>query len=314
MRSVGCVLGAAIAFGTVSVLARRAYEVGSTPVSLLGVRMLVAALMLTGLAMGGSSWRVHPGELAAGAAAGMAFAAAGLGEFEALARAPAPTVVVLVFVAPVWIALVAWAAGQGAPGWLPASSIALILVGLALVVGVPGGRAADGAAVGLALGASVMSAAFFIAMGRLSGRVRPWPAACMTAWAASITTVLLEPTGFSRELSHRATGSYGLAIGALTACGLALLATGLQGNSALWASAVIGVEPLVAAGLAWPILGETLSATQLAGAAGVLLGVTAISLLSGREPPATAATDRTRRRPPGSRPPPRPARNARRRQ
>ena len=226
MRSVGCVLGAAIAFGTVSVLARRAYEAGSTPVSLLGVRMLVAALLLTGLAMRGGSWRVHPGELAAGAAAGMAFAAAGLGEFEALARAPAPTVVVLVFVAPVWIALAAWAAGRGAPGWLPAFAIALILVGLALVVGVPGGRAADGAAVALALGASVMSAAFFVAMGRLSGRVTPWRAACMAAWAASITTLLLEPTGFGRELSHRATGSYGLAIGALTACGLALLASG----------------------------------------------------------------------------------------
>ena len=71
MRSVGCVLGAAIAFGTVSVLARRAYEAGSTPVSLLGVRMLVAALLLTGLAMRGGSWRVRPGELAAGAAAGI---------------------------------------------------------------------------------------------------------------------------------------------------------------------------------------------------------------------------------------------------
>ena len=314
MRSVACVLGAAIAFGTVSVLARRAYEAGSTPESLLGVRMLVAALMLTGLAVRGGSWRTHPRELATGAAAGTVFAAAGLGEFEALARAPAPTVVVLVFVAPVWIALAAWAAGQGAPGWLPAAAMALILAGLALVVGVPGGRAADGAAVGLALGASVMSAAFFVAMARLSGRATPWRAACMAAWAASITTVLVEPTGLSRELSQRATAGYGLAIGALTACGLALLAAGLQANSALWASAVIGVEPLVAAALAWPILGETLSPTQLAGAAGVLLGVTAISLLSGREPPAPAATDRTRRRPPGSRPPPRPARNARRRQ
>jgi drug/metabolite transporter (DMT)-like permease len=302
VRSVACVLGAAIAFGTVSVLARRAYEAGSTPVSLLGVRMLVAALLLTGLAVRGGSWRIHPGELAAGAAAGTVFAAAGLGEFEALARAPAPTVVVLVFVAPVWIAVAVWAAGQGAPGWLPASAMALILVGLALVVRVPGGHGADGAAVALALGASVMSAAFFVAMARLSGRVTPWRAACMAAWAASIATVLVEPSGLSRELSHRATACHGLAIGALTVCGLALLAAGLQANSALWASAVIGVEPLAAAALAWPILGETLSATQLAGAAGVLLGVTAI------------ATDRTRRRPLGSRPPPRPARNAPRRQ
>jgi drug/metabolite transporter (DMT)-like permease len=300
-----------MAFGTVSVLARRAYEAGSTPVSLLGVRMLVAALLLTGLALRSRPSRVRPGDLATGAAAGVAFAGAGVGEFEALSRAPAPTVVMLVFVAPVWIALASWAAGRGPPGWLPACAIALILAGLALVVGVPGGRETNGAAVGLALGASVMSAAFFVAMAELSGRVTPCIAACIAAWAAWITTLVLEPTGFGRELSRPATATYGVAIGGLTACGLGLLATGIRANSALWASAVIGVEPLVAAALAWPILGEFLSATQLAGAAGVLLGVTAMSVLTGRGPPASAATDRTRRPPPGSRPPPRPARNAR---
>ena len=119
--------------------------------------------------------------------AGAAFAAAGLGEFEALSRAPAPTVVLLVFVAPVWVALASWAAGGGPPGWLPACAIALILVGLALVVGLPGGGgAADHAAVGLALAASVMSAAFFIAMAGLSRREPAWRAAWLAAWAAAI--------------------------------------------------------------------------------------------------------------------------------
>lgn len=311
--SVACVLGAAVAFGTVSVLARRAYELGSTPVSLLGVRMLVAALLLTALALPRRPSRIAPGELVTGAAAGVAFGAAGLGEFEALSRAPAPTVVMLVFVAPVWIALASWAAGDGPPGWLPGCTIALILAGLALLVGVPGGRETDGAAVGLALAASVMSALFFLAMAQLSGNTTPVGAACIAAWAAAITTLAIHPTGLGSELSRPATAAYGIAIGGLTAGGLAMLAAGIRTSSALGAAAIIGVEPLVAAALAWLVLGEFLDGTQLLGAAGVLAGVTAMSVLSGREPPSSAATGRTRPPPPGSRQRPRPARTAPRR-
>jgi drug/metabolite transporter (DMT)-like permease len=307
------VLGAATAFGTVSVLARRAYEEGSSPLSLLGVRLLVAALLLSVLVPAGGRSPIRPRDLATAAVAGAAFGAAGLGEFEALSRAPAPTVVLLVFVAPVWVALASWAAGDEPPGWLPAGALALILAGLALVVGLPGGGGADRAAVALALAASVMSAAFFVAMARLSRRVGPWRAACLAAWAAALPTLAVQPGAVAAELSRPATAGYGVTVGSLTACGLVLLATGLRAGTALWASALIGVEPLVAAALSWLLLGELLSGAQLAGAAAVLAGVTAMSALTGPGPPGRAATDRTRPRQPGSRPPPRPARSARRR-
>ena len=306
-------LAAATALGAVSVLARRAYEHGSTPVSLLGVRLLVAALVLSALCAGSGGPRAQPRELATGAAAGVAFAAAGLGEFEALSRAPAPTVVLLVFVAPVWVALASWAAGRGPPGWATAGALALILGGLALLVGVPGGNGLGLGAAGLALGASVMSALFFIVMADLTRRVRPLRAACTAAWAGALVTLALRPEGIAHELSRSATAGYGIAIGCLTACALGLLATGLRAGSALWASAVIGVEPLVAAALSGLLLGEFLSGPQLVGAAAVLAGVTAISVLTGPGPPSPCATGRTRRRPRGSRPPPRPARSARRR-
>jgi drug/metabolite transporter (DMT)-like permease len=311
--SVACVLGAAIAFGTVSVLARRAYELGSTPGSLLGVRMLVAALLLTALALRSDPPRLCASDVGVGAGAGVAFAAAGLCEFEALSLAPAPTVVLLVFVAPVWIALASWAAGGGPPGWPTASAIGLILTGLALLVGVPGGGEADTAAVILALGASVLSAAFLLAMAELSGRMPPWHAALIAAWAAALATLVVQPAGLAHELSRPAGAAYGIAIGGLTACGLGLLASGLRRASALWASAVIGAEPLVVTVLSWLLLGELLSGTQLAGAAGVVLGVTAMSALSAPEPPAPSSIGRTRQRRQGSHRPPRPARSARRR-
>jgi drug/metabolite transporter (DMT)-like permease len=311
---VAPLLAAAIAFGTVSVLARRAYELGSHPASLLGVRLLVAAVLLSGLCARCGVPRVGPRELAIGAAAGVAFAAAGLGEFEALSRAPAPTVVLLVFVAPVWVALALWVAGHGPPGWPTAAALALILGGLALLLGVPGGNGLDPDAAALALGASVMSALFFVVVAELTRKVQPLAAACMAAWSAALATLALEPAGIAHELSRSATAGYGIVIGCLTACALGLLATGLRGGSALWASAVIGVEPLVAAALSALVLGEFLSGAQLGGAAAVLAGVTAMSVLTGPAPPSPAATGRTRRRPRESRPRPRPARTARPRQ
>jgi drug/metabolite transporter (DMT)-like permease len=311
--SVAPVLAAAVAFGTVSVLARRAYELGSSPGSLLGVRLLVAALVLSALCVR-SHARVGPRELATGAAAGAAFAAAGLAEFEALSRAPAPAVVLIVFIAPVWVALGSWAAGRGPPGWPTSAALALILGGLAFLVGVPGGNGLGPAAAALALGASVMSALFFVALAELTRTVRPLPAASLAAWSAALVALALEPDGLAHELSRPATAGYGIAIGCLSACALGLLASGLRAGSALWASALIGVEPLVAAALSAVVLGEVLGGAQLAGAAAVLAGVTAMSLLTGPAPPSPGATGRTRRPRRESRPPPRPARTARPRQ
>ena len=210
--------------------------------------------------------------------------------------------------------MASWAAGHGPPGWPTAGALALILGGLALLVGVPGGNGLEPSAAVLALGASVMSALFFIVLAELARRVPPLRAACIAAWSAALVTLALEPDGIAHELSRPATAGYGISIGCLTACALALLATGLRAGSALWASAVIGVEPLVAAALSGLLLGEFLSGAQLAGAAGVLAGVTAMSVLTGPGPPSPCATGRTTRRRRGSRPPPRPARSARPRQ
>lgn len=305
-------LAAATAFAAVSVLAKRSYEAGSEPVSLLGVRLLVAAVVLSAVALP-SSETTDRRELGLTLLAGAGFAAAGLGEFEALSRAAAPTVVLLVFVAPVWVALAGWLVRGERLGWPGACSLAVLLAGLALVVATPGGRAPPGAAVALALGASAMSAAFFLALDELGRDVPPRLAACGAAWVAAMVVVPLDPGGVARELTRLESAAYGVAIGALTALALALLVSGVRASSALTASALICAEPVVAAVLSWVVLGELLTGAQAAGGALVLLSVAALPALSGRAPPGGAATGRTRRPRPGSPRRPRPARSARRR-
>ena len=305
-------LAAATAFAAVSVLAKRSYEAGSEPVSLLGVRLIVAALLLSAVAAvkGAGPERCLTGlSLLAGAG----LAGAGLGEFEALSRAAAPTVVLLVFVAPVWVALAGWLVRGDRLGWPGACALAALLAGLALVVVAPDGSAPSGAAVALALGASAMSAAFFIALEELGRDIPPRLAACGAAWVAATVVVPLDPDGVVRELLQPETAAYGVAIGALTALALALLASGVRASSALTASVVICAEPVVAAVLAWLVLGELLTGAQAAGGVLVLLSVAALPALSGRAPPGCAATGRTRRPPPGSPRRRRPARSARRR-
>lgn len=283
LRSVLTILGAACAFGSVSVLAKLAYDAGSSPRALLAARVVVAALLLgvAGASTLGAG-RVEARDLALGGGAGICFAGAGLLEFKALARLPAPTVVVLLFVAPVWVALGEWALWRAPLGWMRGVLIGVVVLGIALLAGSPGTGPPEGGAVFAALAASTLSATFFLLLERLVARVGPGRASCLTALGAAVVATLADPHGVVEEVGRSATAGYALGIGALTAGGLGLLCTGLQRASALSASAIVGAEPLVAAALSWLLLGELLSGMQLAGAAGVLIGVTGLSVQSCR--------------------------------
>jgi drug/metabolite transporter (DMT)-like permease len=291
---VAYVLGAAVAFGTVSVLARGAYREGAEPTSLFGGRVLLAAVVLTLLALLPQRFasEVRGRGPAACALAGMAFAAAGLAEFEALSRAPAPAVVLLVFVAPVWVALAGWVLWGEKVVRREAGAIALTIAGLALVVQ-PGGDGVDGLASVLALSASVLGAVFYLFLGRSAGTVRPVRAAAIAAWAATAVMLVIEPSGLLRELLRSETAVHAVAIGLLTAGGLTLLVMALGGTTALATSAVIAVEPIVTAALSWVFLGEGLEAAQLVGATAVLAGVTLLAVFTTRAPPVSGATGRT---------------------
>ena len=284
-RSAAALLAAACGFGSVSVLAKLAYAEGSTPSSLLAVRLLVAALLLAAIglpAVKDGRHTIDAGQLALAAAAGVAFAGAGRLEFEALSTLPAPTVVVLVFIAPVWVALGSWVVWRTRLGRTSAGLVGLTLVGVALLVGTPTGETTDSSGIGLALAASVLAAAFYVLMEPLVKRAGARPAAALMALAAALCVAVLEPRGAIAEIGSSATAWYGLAIGTLTGCALWLVCAGLRNASALFAATIIGAEPLAAGLLSWVALGEVLSETQVIGAMGVLVGVTGMAVVLAR--------------------------------
>jgi drug/metabolite transporter (DMT)-like permease len=305
---IGSVLVAAASFGAVSVLAKHAYASGSEPVPLLGARVLLAAVLLS-LAVATAPGRPSRRDAGLLVVAGLAFGGAGLAEFQALSLAAVPTVVLLVFIAPAWIALGDWVFRRERLPRPQLAALAGLPAGFALLVAAPDGRSPDPVAIGCALVASILSAVFFVSLGRVEGSLRPRVAACAVAWIAAALVVPLDPGGVAGDLL-RADANVA-AIGAFTACGLVLVGTGLRGVRALTASAVICVEPVVAGVLSWLVLHEVMTRIQLAGGVVVLLSVALLSALSARAAPAPCATGRTRPPRPGSRPRPRPARTAR---
>jgi drug/metabolite transporter (DMT)-like permease len=270
---------AACGFGCVSVLAKLAYEAGSSPASLLTTRLAVAAVAIGPLLVprllrgtGSVAW----GPVRRGALGGVSFAAAGFLEFEALSRMPAAAVVVILFLAPVWVAVgsrVLWGRRVGAAG---AARLGLVMAGIIVLVGAPGGRAIDPAGAAAALAASVLYAGVFLLLEDLVGEIGPLPSIGLVVWPAAMAACLVQPAGAAAELSDPATAWCAVAVGLLTSGSLVLLAGGLRTTPAFAASVVTAAEPVAAAALAWVVLGELLTAIQVAGAFAAVVGVLGI--------------------------------------
>src|SRR3954454_8159749 len=165
MRQVAIAV-AACGFGAVSVLAKLAYDAGCAPRSLFASRVVVAGVLLAPLAFG-RSVVMSPQRLALVGAGGAGFYAAGLLEFEALARLPASIFVPIVFVAPLWVALLSLVFFQTRPSWQAARVLPLVVVGLSLLVGLPGRSGADPVGVTLAVAASFLFGVVFLTLDRL---------------------------------------------------------------------------------------------------------------------------------------------------
>lgn len=188
------------------------------------------------------------------------------------------TATLLANLAPLFVTLAAWLLFRNPPGVRFAGALAVALVGMMLLV--QGDFRAGGQAwVGDVLG--VITAMFYAAYQITVNRVRAQAStARIMAWSSAVTAVLLAPVVWlSGEVWLPATAAgwlklIGLALIA-QAAGQSLIAYALAHLSAVFASVGLLVQPVVAGVLAWLLLGETLSASQLAGAALVLAGIAA---------------------------------------
>jgi drug/metabolite transporter (DMT)-like permease len=120
-------------------------------------------------------------------------------------------------------------------------------------------------------------------MAELAREIGPRRAACLLATAAA-SLAILAPGAALTELETLPRAWFALSIGALTAASLLLLCAGLASTGPVSGVAIAGAEPVVAALLAWIVLGEELTALQLVGALAVVAGVLQIARLPSAAP------------------------------
>ena len=178
--------------------------------------------------------------------------------------------------APIFVTLAAWALFRAPPTLLFLLGMAIALSGMALLIG-GDFRLAGKEVFGDALG--VVTAMFYAGYQLTVSRLRSSAStARVMAWSSTITATVLLPIALVSESTLLPTtpGGWiivaGLALIAQVA-GQSLIAYAMAHLSALFSSVGLLLQPVVAAILAWVLLGEPLGIAQVAGGALVLTGI-----------------------------------------
>jgi drug/metabolite transporter (DMT)-like permease len=266
---IAFIVVSACAFGAMAIFARFAYAGGANVTGVLAARFAVAGLLLAAVMLATNRpWpRGRPLAVAIGMGA-MGYVGQAMCFFAALNHASAGLVALLLYTYPTLVVLLS-AAFLGEK--LTALKIALLVAsfaGLALTLG--GGQ---GTATGITLG--LAAAAFYsvyIVIGarelRHTDALASTTVVCLSAAAVLALSALVTEPRFPGAWW----GWAAIVAIAVVSTVVAILAffAGLKRVGPAVASVVSTLEPVVTVALAWLVLGESLTALQLAGGAVVL--------------------------------------------
>jgi len=307
------VTAAAVLFGANASIAKVALEAGIGPRELAALRCTGVAVGLAAVAgpVARSRLRLPLRHVPQVAVLGVVGAAMIQWlYFVAIDRVPVGIAILVEFTGPVLVALWVRLVQREQVRAVMWASLALSLAGLALVAEVWRDADLDPVGVGAALGAAVCLATFLLVGRRTGGALDPLAVnVWMFAFAAAFWSVVEPVWAIDREPLGRSTSLLGALDGAEAPVWAVVVAVVVLGTLAPYAldlaalrhlsPATVGavgmLEPVVAAGVAWAWLGQSLAPVQLVGGAVVLAGVALAQL-------ATGALGRSRARPGARRP------------
>ncbi|MGI5221545.1 EamA family transporter [Nocardia sp. CA-290969] len=289
-RATGLALLSWVLFASSGPLAAAVMAVGWSPADVTSVRIGSAAVLLV-LAV--AIWRPRALRFARADAwlllgyGLLGVAGVQLLFFVAVARVPVGVAMVLVNAAPALVALwVRVVRGTPLPGqvWV---GIGLALAGLTLIAQIWDGARLDPVGVAAGLGAAACSAGFFLLGEHGASRHDPFgmTAAGLLVGAVVVTAVAplwtmpFDLLPAAAELGGRLVPVWVVLLVLAVAGTVLPYLAGLRALRELPAPAagVLGLmEPLVAAALAWLLLGQALRPAQLAGAAILLIGAVVV--------------------------------------
>lgn len=303
MRTLGgsgiaLALVSAVTFGSAGAFAASLLEVGWTPAAAVAARLVVAAVVLTPvavLALRGrwSLLRARAGSIVAFAV--LAVAGCQVCYFNAVQHLSVGVALLLEYLASVLVVGWLWWRQGARPRPLTVVGTALALLGLALVLDITGSTRVDLVGVLWGLGAAVGLMGYFVLSAQQDEAMPP----VVMAWAGmTVGAALLGVLAGVGVLPFRASTAPVLFLGhrvswLLPVLGLSLFAAALAYVAGIGAARLLGPklasfvglsEVLFAVLWAWLLLDQLPAAVQIAGGAVVVAGIALVRLDELREP------------------------------
>ncbi|MGQ0649141.1 MAG: DMT family transporter [Gemmatimonadaceae bacterium] len=284
-RAVGQVIAATLGFAAIAIFAVLATREG-TPLSmvLLGRYAVATVALLPALrwvrANPLDGWRISRLLIVGGI--GQAIVATL--SLAALAYIPVSTLVFLFYTYPVWVTILAGVRGLESLDARKLSALGLSLLGLGLLVGLPGAAALEPRGVALALSAALAYAIYVPLMGHLQRGVdAAFTSLLISIGVAVIFAVATIVRGELRIDLTLTSWAAILALGVLcTATAFRLFLAGLATLGSVKTSIICTVEPLFATAMAVLVLDQPITRPIVAGGA-LILGAVVILQTGKRE-------------------------------
>ncbi|TLM80354.1 MAG: hypothetical protein FDZ70_01060 [Actinobacteria bacterium] len=281
---------AAACWAASGVTARWVFSSGVDPAALAGVRSLIAfAVLLVYLATARRDLlRVSARDLLPLAAYGvLGLAAVHYAYYRTISLAGVATAILLEYLSPVLVLAYSVVVLRQRPTWALPAGVAASVAGCALVVGATGGPRLSGEALAWGLASAVLFAAYAVVGGHAGARWHPLTALLYGFAAAAVFwLVAIGPRRVLAPLVEPRTAAAAVFVavfGAVLAFGAFLGA--LRRLDATRVMVASTIEPVLAAGAAWALLGEALTMRQVLGGALVLAAVVVVARAGGPAPP-----------------------------
>jgi drug/metabolite transporter (DMT)-like permease len=272
-------LGSAVAFGTMGIFGRLAYDDGVTIGTLLASRFLIAAVLFWAIVLvTGRLRRVSRRDAVIALALGaIGYSAQAGAYFAALQRIEPGLLSILLYTFPTMVTVAAVVLGRERFSRRRGLALVLASSGLVLVLaGAAGAIEPVGATLGLS--AAAIYTTYILSSQGISARMDPLLLSALVCTGAALTLTAVG-TADGDLHSVNADGMLWLAAIAVvcTVVAVTLFFAGLNRVGPTRASIVSTAEPLTAVLLALAIFGQTMTLVQLTGAALVMAGVMAVA-------------------------------------
>jgi drug/metabolite transporter (DMT)-like permease len=291
-RGTVLVVFASLSFGTSGPLAKPVMDAGMTPQEVASIRIGLAALVLLAVV---ALWRpallrVHRSHWRLLAAYGLiGVAGVQLLYFAGVTRIPIGVAMLLEFTSPILVALwVRFVRRTILRARMWAGTV-LAMVGLTMVVQVWQGLRLDALGLLAGIGAALCAAAYFLIGEHGASTLEPLGLVTWGMVVGAVAIFVLAPPwslpfdmfGAPATIGGRQVPVWVLLVACAvvsTALAYLLSISALRDLPANVASVLALIEPVVATGLAWLLLGQALTVVQLVGAAVLLTGATVVQL------------------------------------